>query len=69
MKPHDDLMGGLDVSTAPGVSLSLKGELCSHDVPAELKGVLAKENKVKQTLTCQKTDILSFLSFLYTIDS
>lgn len=37
VKPHDDLMGGLYVSTAPGVSLSLKGELCSQDVPAELK--------------------------------
>lgn len=37
VKPHDDLMGGLYVSTVPGVSLSLKGELCSHDVPAEFK--------------------------------
>lgn len=37
VKPCGDLMCGLHVSTAPGVALSLEGELCSHDVPADLK--------------------------------
>lgn len=37
MKPHVDLTSDLYVNTAPGVSLNLKGELCSRDVPGELK--------------------------------
>lgn len=44
VKARGDLMGGMFVNTAPGVF----GQLCNGDVPNGLKGVKAKENKVKK---------------------
>lgn len=50
VKPHGDLMMGCMLAQFLDVVFSLKGELCSHDIPAELKanGVKAKANKVKK---------------------
>lgn len=48
------------VGTAPGVPLSLKGELCSCDIPAWVR---AKENKVGTKALIYEAENKTFLFF------